>query len=183
MKTRTEFSRRQFLASASATIALATLPEHSKAATQAPKSKGENKMKLTPYLLLDGTCKEAMKFYQACLGGELNLTLVKDSPAKSQMSAAQQNKVLNAHLSAGPMEISASDWLATNETATHGNTVCMFLSGGTLSDLKVLFEKLSKGANVTNPLQSTFFGTYGALNDKFGLRWMFAGDYKAEKPD
>lgn len=137
--------------------------------------------KLMPYLLFDGTCTEAMEFYQSCLGGELTLSKVKDSPAKDQMSAAQQDKVVNAHLSAGQMEISASDWLAPTETPVRGNTVCIFLSGGTLPELKSLFEKLSAGAKVTNPLQPAFFGTYGALNDRFGVRWMFAGNYAASK--
>ena len=26
---------------------------------------------------------------------------------------------------------------------------------------------------MTDPLTAMFFGTYGALNDKFGVRWMF----------
>ena len=90
--------------------------------------------KLMPYLLFDGTCREAMAFYQSCLGGELTLTNVKDSPAKDQMSAAQQDKVINAHLSADQMEVSASDWLAPNATPVRGNTVGIFLSGGTLPD-------------------------------------------------
>ena len=133
--------------------------------------------KLMPYLLFDGKCKEAMEFYQSCLGGDLTLTKVKDSPAKEQMTAAQQDKVLNAHLSSGQLEISASDWLALNETRVPGNNVCLFLSGGTLEELKALFEKFSAGAKVTDPLKATFFGTYGALNDRFGVRWMFAGNY------
>lgn len=134
-------------------------------------------MKLTPYLLFDGTCAQAMQFYQSCLGGKLTLTKVKDTPAKNQMTAAQQEKVLNAQLSTGSMEISASDWLALDETPVHGNTACMFVNGGTSADLTKLFEKLAEGAKVTNPLAPTFFGMYGALNDKFGVRWMFAGDF------
>jgi PhnB protein len=39
--------------------------------------------------------------------------------------------------------------------------------------LKALFEKLSEGAELTDPLTEQFFGTYGALSDKFGVRWMF----------
>jgi PhnB protein len=39
--------------------------------------------------------------------------------------------------------------------------------------LKALFEKLSEEAEVTDPLKETFYGIYGALNDKFGVRWMF----------
>ena len=136
-------------------------------------------MTLMPYLLFDGKCKEAMEFYQSCLGGELNLTKVKDSPAKDQMPAINQDKVLNAHLASSKLEISASDWLALNETPIRGNTVCLFLSGGTLEELKVLFDRLSEGAEVTDPLQEKFFGTYGALNDKFGVRWMFHSNKEA----
>ena len=133
-------------------------------------------MKLTPYLLFDGSCREAMEFYHSCLGGDLRLTRVKDSPAKDQMAAFQQDKVVNAHLSAGPLEISASDWLALDETPVPGNTVCLFLNGGTFQDLKTAFDKLSEGAEVTNPLKDVFFGVYGALNDRFGVRWMFQTD-------
>lgn len=129
--------------------------------------------KLTPYLLFDGKCREAMEFYRSCLGGELTLTAVKNSPAKAGMPAFQQDKIVNAHLSAGSLEISASDWLALNETPVRGNTVCLFLSGGTFEHLKTLFDKLSQGAEVTNPLKEMFFGVYGALNDRFGVRWMF----------
>lgn len=138
-------------------------------------------MQLTPYLLFDGTCGAAMEFYRSCLGGELTLTRVKDSPASGQMQADQQEKVLHAHLKSGLLEFSASDWLARDATPVGGNTVCMFLHGSTEAELATLFEKLSAGAEVTNPLQATFFGTYGALNDRFGVRWMFAGSFAAGK--
>jgi len=132
--------------------------------------------KLTPYLLFDGTCREAMEFYKSCLGGQLTVTLVKDSPAKSQMREFQQQKVLNAHLILDNLELSASDWLAVNETPVRGNTVCVFLRGGTFQELKAAFDKLAQGADVTNPLKEVYFGAYGALNDKFGVRWMFQSD-------
>ena len=128
---------------------------------------------LTPYLLFDGTCARAMEFYKTLFGGELDVVKVRDSPAKEQMQAFQQEKVLNAHLRSGELEISASDWLATQENPIHGNTVCLFLNGGSLKGLKELFERLSEGAEITNPLKEQFFGTYGALNDRFGVRWMF----------
>ena len=47
---------------------------------------------LTPYLLFDGTCQKAMEFYKVCIGGELALTKVKDSPAKDHMPAFQQGE-------------------------------------------------------------------------------------------
>lgn len=134
---------------------------------------------LTPYLLFDGNCREAMEFYQGCLGGELTAMAVKDSPAKDWMPAGQQYKILNARLRSERLEISASDWMRPDQTPARGNTVCLYLSGGTLDELKALFAKLSQGAEVTDPLQEQFFGVYGALNDRFGIRWMFQTNQKA----
>ena len=134
---------------------------------------------LTPYLLFDGKCLQAMQFYKSCFGGELTATKVKDSPAKDFLPALQHEKIVNARLSSGKIEMSASDWLRPDRTAIRGNTVCLYLSGGTFQELKVLFEKLSAGADVTDPLKEQFFGTYGALNDKFGVRWMFQSNQKS----
>ena len=128
---------------------------------------------LTPYLLFDGNCQDAMEFYKECFGGDLSITKVKDSPAKTQMPPSLHDRILNARLRSGTLEISASDWLAVNETRVRGNTVCLFLSGGSFQQLKTLFERLSQGAEVTDPLKKQFFGVYGALNDRFGVRWMF----------
>src|SRR5258708_21962528 len=134
---------------------------------------------LTTYLLFDGTCQQAMEFYKYCFGGELALVKVKDSPMKDHMTAAQQEKVLNARLQNDSAAISASDWLRLDHTPIRGNTVCLYLSGGTLQELKAVFDRLSNGAEITDPLKEMFFGTYGALNDKFGVRWMFRTDTNA----
>ena len=134
---------------------------------------------LTPYLLFEGTCQEAMEFYRSCLGGELFITTVNDSPAKDTMPASQYHKTLHARLKGSNVDISASDWLLPDRTPVRGNTACLYLDGGTFQELKSLFEKLSAGGEVTDPLSQQFFGTYGALNDKFGVRWMFHTHHKA----
>ena len=115
-----------------------------------------------------------MEFYQSCLGGELTSAKVKDTPAKDYMPPALHERTVNARLKSAHIDISASDWLRPDEARVRGNTVCLYLSGESLAELKPLFEKLSAGADVTDPLVEMFFGTYGALNDKFGVRWMFA---------
>jgi PhnB protein len=174
----TEVSRRRFVASAVAGAALAALPARSTA--DAKMRIGENKTTtLTPYLLFDGKCRQAMEFYKSCFGGELTATKVKDSPARDLMPAVQQEKIVNARLRSSNLEISASDWLRPDRTPIRGNTVCLYLSGGAIEELKALFERLSEGAEVTDPLKEQFFGTYGALNDKFGVRWMFQTDKRA----
>jgi len=169
-----EISRREFVTAAVSATVVADVPASAMSDEGAAITKGDPMTStLTPYLLFDGTCRQAMEFYRSCFGGELLATKVKDSPMKDRMPAAQQEKVLNAHLKRGSLEISASDWLAPNQKPQPGNTVCLYLRGGTFQELKSLFDKLSEGAEVTNPLKEVFFGTYGALNDKFGVRWMF----------
>src|SRR5580765_3011507 len=128
---------------------------------------------LSTYFLLDGRCKEAMEFYKSCFGGDLIMTTVGESPMKGVFPDSMHKRIVNAKLVSGNINISASDWLRPSETPVQGNTVCLYLSGGTYSEIKSLFDKLSSGATITDPLKEESFGVYGALNDKFGLRWMF----------
>jgi PhnB protein len=98
---------------------------------------------------------------------------VGDSPAKDFMPAYQHEKIVNARLRSGSIDVSASDWLMPDRERISGNAVCLYLSTGSSEQLHVLFSRLSESADVTDPLKTTFHGTYGALNDKFGVRWMF----------
>jgi PhnB protein len=166
-------SRRQFATSALSLAAIGTLTTPSNAESLTPKMNEVSMPRLTTYLLFDGNCQEAMEFYKSCMGGDLTVMKVKDSPVKDQMPAFQLNKTINARLKSETLDISASDWLRPKQTRVRGNTVCLYLSGGTIDNLKSLFEKLSVGAQVTDPLTDQFFGIYGALNDRFGVRWMF----------
>lgn len=141
---------------------------------------GSSRMTLTSYLLLDGTCKPAMEFYQTCFGGELTMTLVGNSPMKTAFPATMQDKVVNSRLVSGDIVISASDWLRPQEKPIQGNTVCLYLSAGSYEELKTVFNKLAVGATVTDPLREEVWGAYGALNDRFGIRWMFHAGKRAE---
>jgi len=166
-------TRRQFVASAAAVAVLPAVTARTQTPTSTTSKGAVPMTTLTPYLLFDGTCREAMEFYHSVFDGELSIMKVSESPARDHMPASQHNKIINAHLKSSAIEISASDWLMPNRTPARGNTVCLYLSGCTPDELKALFAKLSEGAQVTDPLKEVFFGTYGALNDKYGNRWMF----------
>jgi PhnB protein len=168
-------SRRRFVARALSNAALTASPIRFLANAQTQKTKGNEMTTLTPYLLFEGKCQEAMEFYKTCFDGELTLLKVKDSPAKDRMPEIQQDKVLNARLTKGNLEISASDWLRPDRTPIRGNMVCLYLRGGAFPELSALFQKLSEGAQVTDPLEQQFHGYYGAFNDQFAVRWMFHG--------
>ncbi len=86
---------------------------------------------LTPFLLFDGNCAEAMTFYQSCLGGELTITKAGDTPMKDQMPPENHHKVVYARLKSGAIEFSATDWLHSTRKPKQGNTACMYVNDGT----------------------------------------------------
>lgn len=135
-------------------------------------------MKLTPFLLFDGNCAEAMAFYRSCLGGELTITKVGDTPMKEQHPPKNQNKVIYARLVSATVDLSATDWLHPSRTPHQGNTVCLYLSEATSTELTEIFAKLAQGAepNLLDPLRNMPFGTYGHLADKYGVHWFFQGE-------
>ena len=114
-----------------------------------------------------------MEFYHSCFGGDLTIAQVKDTAMKGVMPPSMHEKVINARLKTDEILISASDWLRPYQTPKQGNMVCLYLESNSKTELKNIFTKLSDGANVTDPLKEEFHGMYGALNDKFGIRWMF----------
>ncbi len=135
-------------------------------------------LNLTPFLLFDGNCAEAMAFYHSCLGGELTLTRLRDTPMKDTVVTEHHDKVVYAHLQSRAMEFSATDWMHATRNWTQGNTVALYVTSDALSDLREIFDKLSVGADhdLLDELQDLPFGTYGHLADRFGVHWFFRGD-------
>jgi PhnB protein len=133
----------------------------------------------TPFLLFDGNCAEAMTFYHQCLGGELTLTKLSDTPMKDQFPPEKHNRLINAHLKSGAIDISATDWMASPAfEPIQGNTYAVFVIGDAYAELKTIFDKLKEGADQERlqELHDMPFGTYGQFYDKFGVQWIFRGD-------
>lgn len=138
---------------------------------------------LIPFLLFDGDCAEAMTFYQSCLGGELTLTKMSDTPMKDQMPPELHQKIVHASLKNATIEFKATDWMHPVRKPKKGNTVCMYITGGNYNELKQIFNNLSQGADkdLLDDLREMPFGIYGHLADKFGVHWFFNGDTKSMK--
>ncbi|HTQ66296.1 MAG TPA: VOC family protein [Puia sp.] len=134
-------------------------------------------LNLTPFLLFDGNCAEAMTFYQKCLGGELKLTRVEETPMKARMPKEVHHRVANAYLKSDAIEFSATDWLHPTRKFRQGNTVAMYINGGAYNEMKEIFDRLSEGADkdLLDALREMPFGIYGHLADKFGIHWFFKG--------
>jgi PhnB protein len=136
-------------------------------------------LRCTPFLLFDGACAEAMAFYHDCLGGELTLTRLGNTPMKDQFPPEKHDRIINAHLKSGDIELSATDWMASPEfDPVQGNTYAIFVIGNTYDELKTIFDKLRDGDNNTRlqDLHAMPFGIYGQFYDRYGVQWIFRGD-------
>jgi PhnB protein len=133
----------------------------------------EGKMaELNAYLKFDGNCKEAMEFYRGCLGGNLEMMTMGESPMGAQTPPNRKNLIMHSLLTGAGVRIMAADNMM-EEKLQHGNRVNLCLVGQKKGEVEAIFEKLSKGGKVLHPLKEEFFGTYGDLTDKFGFTWMF----------
>ncbi len=56
---------------------------------------------INSYLTFSGNCREAMRFYQECLGGELQIQTIGDSPMAAKMPKKMKNYILHATLTNG----------------------------------------------------------------------------------
>ncbi|MGZ7108727.1 MAG: VOC family protein [Methanobacterium sp.] len=136
-------------------------------------------LRCTPFLLFDGNCAEAMAFYQKCLGGDLTLTKLGDTSMSAQFPPEKHNRIINAHLMSGAIDISAADWMASPAfEPKQGNMYAIFVIGETYDELKKVFDKLKYGAEKDwfQDLHDMPFGIYGQFYDKYGVQWIFKGD-------
>jgi len=77
---------------------------------------------LLTYLTFNGNCREAMCFYQGCLGGELHFQTIAESPLAHKFPAYMKNYILHSLLLKGDLQLMASDMVA-DEGLKNGNAV------------------------------------------------------------
>ena len=133
-------------------------------------------LRCTPFMLFDGECAAAMTFYQECLGGDLTITTLRDSPMKEFLPPDRHGRTINAHLLSGDIEISAADWMASPARApVLGNTTAIFVIGDDIDEMSSIHRRLSVGADASSiqELHDMPIGTYGQLYDRYGVQWIF----------
>jgi PhnB protein len=127
---------------------------------------------INSYLTFSGNCREAMTFYQQCLGGELVFQTIGESPLSEKMPKKLKDFILQATLTKGSLLLVGSD-MVPETGLIRGNAVSLMLNSQSEKELKSCFKKLSAGGQVTHPLQKNFWGAvFGGLTDKFGNNWL-----------
>jgi PhnB protein len=133
--------------------------------------------KIDSYLFFDGTCADAVRFYERALGAKLEMMMkVSESPMADKMPPGGGNKILHARLVLDDgRALMASDWGApTPYEGMKGFAISLQYTK--VADAKRTFDALAQGGKVTMPLEKTFWSeAFGMLVDKFGTPWMVSG--------
>lgn len=129
-------------------------------------------MNLHAYLTFNGTCREAMQFYRECLGGELRIQTVGDSPLSESLPPQLAECILHATLSRDNLVLMGSDMVA-EDGLKPGNTVSMMLQCDSEGEIRTCYEKLSLGGKCSFAIEKTFWGAlFGGLIDRYGNSWL-----------
>lgn len=124
------------------------------------------------YLTFNGNCREAMTFYQKCLGGRLNFQTLGESPLSAKMPARMKKCILNSKLKSEKLTLMGSD-MVDEIGVVKGNSVSLVLCCNSEKKIRSFYNKLSEGGEQTHPLKMTYWNElFGELTDKFGNRWM-----------
>jgi PhnB protein len=126
--------------------------------------------RLNPYITFDGNARDAMRFYKTVFGGNLTVNTFSDFGTKDPAIA---KKVMHAQLETdNGFTLMASD-LAPGMEHEPGNNITVSLSGDEADALRGYWKKLSRGGEVTMPLEKQVWGDeFGQCRDKFGVSWM-----------
>src|SRR5690606_16426432 len=125
---------------------------------------------LITYLTFNGNCREAMEFYQQCLGGELHFQTLGESPKTKELPEHIKAYIVQASLKNDNIILMGTD-MADKEWL-QGNSVSILLDCNDKDRISTYYQNLEVGGKVTHPLQETFWGNlFGGLTDKYGNHW------------
>jgi PhnB protein len=129
-----------------------------------------------PYLVFNGTCAEAMRFYERALNGKLDSLMTNaQSPMAGQTPAGSENRVMHARLVLDGAVIMASDSrMGMPYEGMKGFAITLNFPNHAAAEK--VFNALADGGQVSMPLQKTFWAeAFGMVTDRFGTPWMVNG--------
>lgn len=131
---------------------------------------------INSYLTFNGNCREAMSFYQQCLGGELSLQTIGESPLAEKMPQQMKDCILHGTLVKEGLVLMATDMVAEHGLVK-GNSVSLMLNCSSEEETRSFYHKLAEGGKATHPLEISFWGAlFGDLTDRYGNNWLLHYD-------
>lgn len=129
-------------------------------------------VQVNPYLVFEGQCEAAFKFYEKCLNGKIQALLrFGETPAAEHSPKEMHDKIIHACLMFGEHALMGSDAPAPQFQAMKGMSVAVHTKEP--ADAERIFAALAEGGTVGMQLQPTFWAQrFGTLTDRFGTPWM-----------
>ena len=129
-------------------------------------------MQINTYLMFDGRCEEAFRFYEKCFGGKIVAMMThKGSPAEQHTPAEWRDKILHARLDIGDQVLMASDAPPGHQEKPAGFSVSVQVKSPAEADR--IFNAIADKGQVRMPIGETFWSPrFGMLVDRFGIPWM-----------
>ena len=142
-------------------------------------------MFIAPHLTFTTQAREAIEFYHRVFGGQLQIGTFAEWKAQDPTveidDAALDLLVYGTLKMDNGCVIEASDAGEPNQNVPGGEkpalgAIDVATTNDKLDELRAAFSALAEGGTVTAPLEEFGAGEhYGALVDRFGVTWNFAG--------
>ena len=127
-------------------------------------------MRLNAHVAYNGTCEKALAFYRDCLRGEITLMMHYEAVPGGPRDPALSGKIVHATLKVGNQVLTGADVLESEYEKPTG--FAMQLNVETAEEARRIYDAFSFEANITMPLQETFWAkNYAVLRDRFGTPW------------
>ena len=130
---------------------------------------------LNTYLFFDGTCADAMRFYEHTLGGKLDLITHAQSPIAGEAPPGSADRIMHARLVFDGGTLMASDSMV-GQPYEGMKGFSLSLIYPTAAEGRRMFDALAQGGRIIMPIEKTFWAeAFGMLVDRFGTPWMVNG--------
>ncbi|MGH8850311.1 MAG: VOC family protein [Casimicrobiaceae bacterium] len=127
---------------------------------------------INPYLMFDGRCEEAFKFYADCLRGKIEVMMPHaGTPAEEHVAPGWRDKIMHARIAVGGDVLMGSDSPPEHYRPPQGFSVSLQVKEP--AEAERIFHALAQKGTVQMPLDKTFWARrFGMLVDRFGIPWM-----------
>ena len=135
-------------------------------------------MHFQTYLIFNGNCAQAMRYYERVLGGKLDAMMkMGDGPdgACEHMPPGSEGRIMHACLNVDGALLMASDSMVGQPyEGMKGFGVPLVFP--TVQEAKRVYNALADGGTVMMPMDKTFWAeAFGVVTDRFGTPWMVNG--------
>lgn len=128
-----------------------------------------------PYLHYQGEAQEAFDLYKSVFGGEFEMRMqYKDGPDQNDHTKSNPDWIMHIALKTdNGLYIQGSDRPTLYGPVNRGDGFFINLNVDSAEQARKIYEGLSKGGNISMPLEKTFWAELFAMfSDKYGVQWM-----------